>query len=617
MKGLDIKKFETPEKVKPYQSTKKDKTLIWFVLKRFNEMERARQIVDKDWDIYQTMIDAIFVPYPDWRSSSVVPLASSLIELYVAETNKLKTQYQFKAETSEYNSQSKALEFVWKYDWRRNKRQKEFMRNEYITAWFWTSVIYTWYEKYEYKQQDPIIDDNMSFTFVEKTYTEESIIVKNIDIRDFYPDNNVKEDFDEANDCVYIQYVSFDKLEEFKNNKFYKNIEFIQEWKYNKDGSVFTVRNEDTGNTQYVRLMHYWNLEKDAYIVIANDSIVIREHPILTTRWWRKALPFTVRPLWYRNYSCYGVWLCERAMMFNSELNSFRETLMDAIKRSNSQVLAIWNGLKFDWRTFSYDNEILSFDGNLAWNFEQISGNWPNQAIFNFMDRLYKDIAIYVWIDIQNILWEPQQTAYQTEVQREASQKRINTWITNRDLAFERFADLYKDLLQRFFPKKDAEWLYPKIQIENGRFDNGKFRKTKSNSIFEVTPEMLKWDIYIDVHTNTTASTINAVDKAQKLDLLNTIWQITQWYAIAKQSWFDIDTILPLKTTLSDLASDYNITPVVWDKEEVKEQMSKLKEELQNMIVRPWMQQPNAVQEEINPQQDILNSNIWWWATKL
>jgi len=69
----------------------------------------------------------------------------------------------------------------------------------------------------------------MSFTFVEKTYTEESIIVKNIDIRDFYPDNNVKEDFDEANDCVYIQYVSFDKLEEFKNNKFYKNIEFIQE----------------------------------------------------------------------------------------------------------------------------------------------------------------------------------------------------------------------------------------------------------------------------------------------------------------------------------------------------------------------------------------------------
>jgi len=57
-----------------------------------------------------------------------------LIELYVAETNKLKTQYQFKAETSEYNSQSKALEFVWKYDWRRNKRQKEFMRNEYITA---------------------------------------------------------------------------------------------------------------------------------------------------------------------------------------------------------------------------------------------------------------------------------------------------------------------------------------------------------------------------------------------------------------------------------------------------------------------------------------------------
>jgi UDP-N-acetylglucosamine 2-epimerase len=30
--------------------------------------------------------------------------------------------------------------------------------------------------------------------------------------------------------------------------------------------------------------MHYWNLEKDAYIVIANDGTIVREHPILTTK---------------------------------------------------------------------------------------------------------------------------------------------------------------------------------------------------------------------------------------------------------------------------------------------------------------------------------------------
>jgi len=59
-------------------------------------MKIARQNVDSNWETYQTMIDAIFVPYNDSRSSSVVPLAASLIELYVAETLKLKTQYKFK-----------------------------------------------------------------------------------------------------------------------------------------------------------------------------------------------------------------------------------------------------------------------------------------------------------------------------------------------------------------------------------------------------------------------------------------------------------------------------------------------------------------------------------------
>ena len=43
-------------------------------------------------------------------------------------------------------------------------------------------------------------------------------------------------------------------------------------------------------------------------------------------------------------------------MMFNSEINNLREMLMDAIRRSNTQVLALGNGLQFNGREFSYDN---------------------------------------------------------------------------------------------------------------------------------------------------------------------------------------------------------------------------------------------------------------------
>jgi hypothetical protein len=68
-----------------------------------------------------------------------------------------------------------------------------------------------------------------------------------------------------------------------------------------------------------------------------------------------------------------------------------------------------------------------------------------------------QDISIYVGIDIQNIMGDPNLTAFQTEVKRDASQKRVNVWLTNRDLAFERLANLHKDNLQIFFPRKTAE----------------------------------------------------------------------------------------------------------------------------------------------------------------
>lgn len=100
------------------------------------------------------MIDAVFTPYPDERSSSVVPLASSIIELFVADAIKIPTEYRFRGETSKHTTNAKALEYVWKYDYRKENRKKVFNENEYITAGFGTSVIYTGYDEYEKLQKD-------------------------------------------------------------------------------------------------------------------------------------------------------------------------------------------------------------------------------------------------------------------------------------------------------------------------------------------------------------------------------------------------------------------------------------------------------------------------------
>ena len=621
---LSVKDFKQETKYPSYVPSTDETIKTGYVKNRFEDMRQARTAVDKDWNLYQTMINAEFTPYPDERSSSTVPLISSMIELYVADAVKLGTEFTFKSETSEHSTNAKALEYVWKYDWRTKKRKQVMVDEEYICAWFWTSVKYLGFESRTCKQSDYEVGDDMKPKWVEKEFKEEEIIVKNIDIRDFYLDDTVKTSIDDASDCILIQQLSYEKFQELEYNPFYKNIDKVAPQGWSSEDKAFITEEERIKDGKYVKLMHYWNVEKDCYIVIANDKMIIREHPMMSTIDGIKALPFVVRAFWKKNYSIYGRGFCEAGMMFNSELNNLREMLMDAIRRSNQQTIAIGNGLTFDGRTMSYENEIMTFDGNFANNFQQLSGNPPNQAIFNQKTELYKDIAMFMGVDIQNIIWQPQQTAFQTDVQREASQKRINVWLTNRDLANERFADLYKDLLQKYFPRKDAEGLYPVIEIDGqqmmGEWDKKKFRNKKGKSIFEVTPEILRGDISIDVYTNTTAPTINAVDRQQKLDLLNAVGGIAQGYALAKQSGVDIETILPLKKTLRDLASDYNLeVESNADQEDVTDAKKKLMEWLMakmgGMNAQPTEALGQAPSPDLMAQQAPQPNQIPQWPT--
>jgi hypothetical protein len=587
---LETQKFDTNKEYATYSPSSEESILLAYVQKRFNAMRSARTAVDVNRPMYQSMLDAVLKPYWDERSSSNVPLASAIIELFVADAIKVPTEFNFKAETEEYKTQARVLEFVWKYDRRKNKRKKEFTKSEYVAAAFWTAVIYTGYEQYSIDQKDMIVWEDGEITWEKKTIEKKKIIAKCVDINNFRVDNEATDGIDDANDCYFRQWMWFENFQSLSNNKVYKNVDKVAPRQYSNEYKTAISQEDAQKQGDFVLLEHYWNLEKDAYVVVAN-GIIIREHPIMSTINGEKALPFTIRWLGYKNNSIYYRGLCEALVMFNSEINNLRELAMDWIRRSNTSVLALWKGLSFDGRWFSYNNEILTFDGSLdSSNFQQISGTPPNQALFNYFDRLYKDIAVYVWVDIQNIIGTPQQTAFQTNVQHEASQKRINAWLTNRDLSYERFADLHKDNLQRFFPLKDAQGLYPKIQMENAQEVGGKIRDKKGLYMLEVTPEKLQGDIYVDVYTNTTAPTINAVAIQQKMEFAQAIPAIVNWYVAAKQAWFDLDKTIPMKWFITELAEGNNIDIVSeqsgWDVKEAKKKLT------DRLLAMQWGGQP-------------------------
>lgn len=615
-KKLPVSLYEDQTKRPQYNRTNEERIKLSKVEKDFMEMINARQSIDRDRDLYQQMIEAIPRNYQDDRSTSTVPLASAFIELFVAEAIKIPTEFNFKGETSKYKQQAKIRELVWKYDRRKNNRKEEIIDNEYTTAWFWHSVIRTWFEVETVVQHELVeVDEDGNMTWDEQELSEDKIILENIDPRCFYLDNNATRGMKDANKCMVRKRVGYEEFLNLKNNKLYKNIEYVVPKNYDSKWMPYSTTEEVTRQGRFVEIREYRNLKQDIYLVWAN-WIIVREHHIMSTINGRKALPFTLRVLGKKNSSYYGGrGLCEMLIRFNSELNDLREMLMDWIRRSNNPTIAIWNWLTFNGRKFSFDNEILEFDWDLNGGFQQLTGVPPNQAIFEYMNRLFEQMAIFVWIDIKNILGNPQQTAYQTNVQVEASQKRINVRLTNRDLAFERMANLHMENLVKFFPRKTAEWLYPELEIEDYDVIEWGIRYNKWSSwLLAITPEAVAGDIYVDVFTNISRPPSDIADRQSKLEFVQTASPLLQLAMQAQQSWIE----MPLEKRINELAESYGLT--MWaDKE--GEDMNKMKAEfkqklmgmMSNSLQAPqWMPQPQEQQPQA-PSTPSFTPNMEQW----
>lgn len=111
-------------------------------------------------------------------------------------------------------------------------------------------MIYTGYESYTKTQSDPVINaETNEIEREEKTIDVRNIILRDIDIRKFYPDNRVINDFDTAEDCVYRERETYDKFLNLKNNPLYKDIDKVVPKAYSNEYASFTTL-EDTARQE-------------------------------------------------------------------------------------------------------------------------------------------------------------------------------------------------------------------------------------------------------------------------------------------------------------------------------------------------------------------------------
>lgn len=100
--------------------------------------------------------------------------------------------------------------------------------------------------------------------------------------------------------------------------------------------------------------------------------------------------------------------------------------------------------------------------------------------------------------------------------------------------------------------------------------------------MFEVTPEILRGSIYIDVHTDTTMNSTTAVKKQQAIEMAPALSSLVTMYANAKAAGIDLESILPPKQFLQDFVDDFDIeTPDPNDDMATQKAMANLMDTLQ------------------------------------
>ena len=364
-------------------------------------MKIDRNIYDKNWPVYQKMIDAIFQQYADGRASSTVPLATALIELGVSEELAMPLDYKFEAKQEE-QAQRDTFEEVWENLWRTNNYAWEELKSSYDCWGIGTSVDFMHFERTIQEQNNPLLSNTFDLAWQKQFLVKNQISLERFDYRRFWADNRVT-NFDLATDCIAVQVVSIDAFRTLAGNPVYKNIDKVAPQSY-YDGDVNTYSQEEKAKQgKFVQLIHYYDIVRDCYIVVANKKHIIRMHPIMTYNRGEKCLPFSMRQLGYKENSKWGRGICELSMNFNSQINNFNEMLMDGVRRSNLEILAIGSGLKFKNNSISYGNKLIEFEGDIN-RMKQITGTPPSQALFNGLDRLYTDIAVYTGLDVRNII---------------------------------------------------------------------------------------------------------------------------------------------------------------------------------------------------------------------
>lgn len=605
----------------PLQNTQTDdeKKYLTHVLARKEQMQSARTVLDKSWNIYEMQYEANFVPYSDGRPRINVPLERAIIELFaheaISRVSKPIIQAIWESDIEKVEVLKRVLDVVES----QSSIQEQLYKNEFLTAQIGTGFYLTGFTKESRVISDIDYDENWDEVFKNKLLKKNRIVIKALDPRFVFLDDRTN-DFDYDNDQIYIDYITPEQLESYKYDKSFKNIDKVGLWNGPSDYVFFTKEEQGKLHTGIIEIMHYWNKVSDKYVVIANRNTVIRDTPL---PYAHKELPIVPRQYGYNPLGKYGTGLCEALLTFKSHINNLQEMIMEGIDRSNNSMFFISNGLTFDGQNFGFNNSIVRSDGPLDdSSFREIRGQQPNNAIFQYSQDLLRQVAIYVGIDPASIIGQASSTAFETAVRVETGLKRVNIALMNRDMALTKVYRRHVSNVMQFFPLKTAQGIveagteekYPTIMLDGENFVNGEFVELPGNFPFEISPDIIRGQFDIRVETNFNAPTLKQLKLERYNQFCDTVIKLSQLEQIP-----EFKEKIPMNNLLDEIAFDYDIdiksfggvsSGLKKEKEKLMEQVRTMAGVGKEQLGQMGVQQAGSLPEQAPEQEEVIRKKI-------
>lgn len=449
-----------------YAPSDEDRKIIDHVLNRFDRMRSARVSLDRLWQTYMLQYESQFIPYADGRSRSNVPLERAVIELFVAKSLSRRSKETLEGVGDTDETKVEIMRRVKEHVDKEMDVDSEQKRSDYMSAMIGYSALLTAYVENARVIEDITYDGDGNEEFKKKLLRQNKIVIKNLDVRNVYFDDHTN-DFDDDADQILIDYVTPEQFEGMKYNEAFEYHDLDAVGEYAKSEQCFWTKEDRAKlNTGLVEILRYWNKLTDRHYVLANRGILLRKGP---NPYQHKELPIVPCSYGYVPGRKTGIGLCEALVNFKSSFNSLQEMIMDGIRRSNNSMFVVANGLTFDGNNFGFDNTLVKASKPLTQDsFQEIKGQAPNSAIFNYANDLLKQVAIFIGIDPAAIIGEASSTAFETAVRTETSLERVNVALLNRDEAWQKVQRRHLSNIMQFFPRKMAKSLLEIKTDEDG-----------------------------------------------------------------------------------------------------------------------------------------------------